>query len=248
MKRLAIILLLNLLVLLTGCSLLPGRVEYGQREVKAVPQAHTRPALVEAQKQAAAFTSDRIDEARIAAASTGADARVQVPLAEASPVAMSLSYSLGAPARPWTRTGEDLGLRLNAQTAHLDQDVSKYAQKVQKDVGKEIEGTGLVQMGFFTQWAIVLGLVALGWIALKIFGVFNPVAALAGNVVGRVSSKVVNAGFHQVVEGGEKFKQLVAKANKALSPEEIKALYAQAQQTVQDREVQDVIQKLTLRK
>jgi hypothetical protein len=248
MKKIGIILLLNLLVAISGCSLLPGRVEYGQREVKAVPQAHVRPALVEAQKQAAAFTSDRIDEARIAAAATGADVSVQVPLAEASPVAMSLSYALGAPERPWTKTGEDLSLRLNAQTARLDQDVSKYAQKVQKDVGKEIEGTGIVQMGFFTQWAIVLGLLALAWIALKIFGVFNPVAALAGNVVGRVSSKVVHAGFHQVVEGGEKFKQLIEKANSALTPEQIKALYAQAQQAVQDREVQDVIQKLTVRK
>ena len=242
-KKVLLVLTLNLT--LAGCSLLPGRVEYGQREVKEVPNVAARPELQEAQKRAADFTADRIDEARVAAAKTDADASVQVPLAEASPVAMSLAYSLGAPERPWTRTGQDLADDLNRQQAKLDQSVNKYARKVQKDVGKDIEGTGIIQMGYFTQLFLVAGLGVVLWIGWKIFGAFYAPAALAQNVVGRVSTKVLGKGFHQAIEGGEKFKQAVKDLNRALEPKEIKELFAQAQSTVQDRDVQDLIKSLT---
>lgn len=245
MKNVKIVGVVLFLNLLTGCHLLPGNAEYFQKKVKAVPVLSAQPALVEAQKQAAAFVDTKIDEAKVAAAATSADVSVQVPLAEAATVSGPLSTSLGPPAAPWTAPATKLAVKVDHETAALDKKVVKYAEKTAPLVGKEIEGTGFFQIGFFTQWALVLGVVALGWVGFKIFGTIYPAAGFAGNIVGRVSSKVLNAGFHQVVEGGEKFKKLAEAANKALSYDEIKALYAQAQMVSQDRNVQSLVKNLT---
>lgn len=224
---------------------MPARVEHFQKKVKSVPTAATEPKLVEAQKQAAQFVDKKVTEAQTAAAATSADVSVQVPLAEAAVVSGPLVTSMGPPASPWTGTAPKLAGKVDAETAKLDKKVATYAVKTAPLVGKEIEGTGLIQMGFFTQWALVLGVLALGWVALKVYGMVNPVAGLASNVVGRVSSKLLHAGFHQVIEGGEKFKELAEAANRALTFDEIKALYRQAQEATQDRSVQGLVKQLT---
>lgn len=247
LKNVGLVVLLNLILLLTSCSLLPGKVEYFQKKVKPVPVAADQPRLVESQKQAAQFLDRKVSEARLAAALTQADLTVQTPLSDAASVSGPLFMSLGPPATPWLSSGPDLAKDLSRQTALLDHKVDAYAKRTEPLEGKKIEGTGFFQIGYFTQLALFVGLAAVLWIGWKFLGTVYPVAGLAQNVVGRISSKVFHAGFHQVVEGGEKFKALVKDANCALSPDEIKALYAQAQQMTQDRDVQDVVKKLTLK-
>ena len=235
--------LLFLLLISEGCSLFPKSVEYFQKSVKAVPTASS--ALQENQKQAAQAVDSKIQEARIAAAETRADPSVQVPLAQAAPVARALTYSLGPPISLWTDNLTNLADSLNTKTAKLDKKVDDYAKDVQPLVGKKIEDTGLFKIGYFTQIGLLFGLGALVWFGLKVYGVFNPAVGTATSVVGRVSSKVLHAGFHQVVAGGEKFKELVEKANKSLSPDEIKELFAQAHERSQDQGVQDLIKQIT---
>lgn len=245
MKNVKLVGLVLLLNLAAGCHLLPGNAEYFQKKVKAVPTPALQPALVESQKQAADFVDKKIDEAKTAAAATAADVSVQVPLAEAATVSGPLSTSLGPPARPWTDSAPKLAVKVDAETAKLDKKVATYAQKTAPLVGKEIEGTGLFQIGFFTQWALVLGVLALGWVAFRIYGLTNPVAGLAGKAIGRVSSTLLNTALHQTVSAGERFKAAIEKRTDPMTPAEIKALLREYQERSQDAPVQDLIKSIT---
>lgn len=245
MKNVKLVGLVLLLNLAAGCHLLPGNAEYFQKKVKAVPTPALQPALVESQKQAADFVDKKIDEAKTAAAATAADVSVQVPLAEAATVSGPLSTSLGPPTRPWTDSAPKLAVKVDAETAKLDKKVATYAQKTAPLVGKEIEGTGLFQIGFFTQWAILIGVVILGWVGFRIWGLLYPPAGLAGKVVGRVSSTVLNAALHQTVEAGERFKNALKNRTEPMTPDEVKTLLREFQERSQDRNVQDLIKSIT---
>lgn len=235
-----------LMTLMTGCHLLPGRVEYFQKTVKPVPVLADQATLVQAQKQAAQFVAAKTEQAKVAAAATDADATVQVPLAEAAVVAGPLSTSLGPPLKSWASSGTNLGTLVNRETAKLDQKLDAYAKKVEPLEGKKIEGTGFIQMGFFTQWAIILGLGGIVWAGLKIYGLSNPVVGAGLNVAERVGSKTVAAGLHQMVQGGEAFKDLISKNFDAKTVEQIKVLFNVAHRTEQDNEVQALIKRLTV--
>mgnify|MGYP001606343544 CR=1 FL=1 len=235
------------LLLTSGCRLLPGNAEYFQKKVKKVPVPADQPALVETQKQAARFVADRVGAAKTAAAGTGADVSVQVPLSEAAVVSGPLSTSLGPPASPWPASAPALAGKIDAEPAKLDKKVSGYARSVEPLVGKEIEGTGLFQIGFFTQWLVLAGLAAAAWLAFKTYGLVNPVAGLAGNIIGRVGSKTLSAGLAQVVDGGERFKVFLTKTA-ALSDDQkavVKGLFNEAQERAQDRPVQALVRRLT---
>lgn len=240
-KLVALILFLNLL---TGCHLLPGDAEYFQKKVKAVPTVALQPAMVEAQKQAGQFVDKKIDEAKTAAAVTAADVSVQVPLAEAAVVSGPLSSSLGAPLKPWTDTAPKLAIKVDHEAALLDKKIVKYAEKTAPLIGKEIEGTGVFQVGFFTQWALVLGVLALGWAALKIYGVVNPMVGAGTKVAERVGSNVVAAAFSQVVQGGEAFLKAV-KPGATYTADEIKKIFVATHRQEQDVQVQDLVQRVT---
>lgn len=232
------------LLLLTGCHLLPGKAEYFQKHVKALPTAATQPSLVEAQKQAAQFVDNKVSEAKTAAAATAADVSVQVPLAEAATVAGPLSTSLGPPTAPWADTAPKLAVKVDSETAKLDKKVTAYAKKNESVVGKKIEGTGLFQIGFFTQWGILLGVLGLGWVALKIYGFTNPVVGAATDVAQRVSSKVLASGFHQVVAGGNRF---LKTAESKLTPEnfkQVQEIFKSSHSQEQDSAVQSLVKQL----
>lgn len=242
-KKRSLVPLCLILAFSFGCGLIPKDIELFQRKVKAVPTAS--PKHQEIEKQAAAFTSQKIEEARFAAAKTDADVSVQGPLSEASPVALSLSYSLGMPSVPWTDLGTNLSLKLNKASAGLDHDIDKYAQKVQKDEGKKIEGSGLIKIGYFSYVAILFGLAFLVWTGLKIYGMVNPIVGAGTNIVGRVGSKVLSKGMAQVVSGGEKFKELLADNFGEDQVKQIKELFNQAHERSHDNDVKDLIRSLT---
>lgn len=231
-------------ITLTGCHMLPGNAEYFQKKVKAVPVLAAQPPLVEAQKQAAAFVDVKIDEAKLAAATTFADVSVQVPLAEAATVSGPLVTSIGPPTKSWTGAALKLAAEVNAETAALDKKIAKYAEKTSPLVGKAVEGTGLFQIGFFTQWALVLGVLAFGYAALKAYGMFNPMVGAGTHVAERVGSKVVGTALHQLVKGGESFLSAVKPAV-SYTGDEIKKLFVANHRQEQDSHVQDLVQRLT---
>lgn len=233
-----------LLSLTTGCHLLPGKSEYFQKKVKPVPVVADAPKLVEVQKQAAQFVAKKVEDAKIAAATTQADVSVQVPLAEAATVAGPLSTSLGPPIAPWTDTAPKLAVKVDHETAVLDKNIVAYAKKVEPLEGKKIEGTGLFQIGFFTQWGIVLVLLGLGYAALKVYGFTNPLVGAGTKVAERVGANVAATAFHQVVKGGEAFLGAV-KPGVSYTAEQIKQLFVTSHRQEQDAHVQDLVQRVT---
>lgn len=236
------LLLIVTLSLLAGCSLLPGKVEYFQDKVKAVP-AKTD-VQKEHEKQAADYLSSKTKE--IVAEAIKIDApSVLTPARAADNVASALSLSLGVPASP-ARNDADLVAALRFDVARLDRKLDTYAKNVQPNVGKAIEGTGLIQVGFFTQWAIVLGVLALVWAGLKVYGMFNPIVGIGMNVAGRVGSKALTGAVTSLVAGGEKFKEALQVSKIPLEvQEEVQKLFRAAHESAQDKPVQELVQKLT---
>lgn len=203
-----ILALVPVLVLLTGCgSLIPKQVEFFQRKVKSVPQYSA--SALQAQKQAAQVVAQKTEEAKVAALQEGSTTNVTVPLVAANTVADSLSTSLGLPEKSYTGTPAALATKLDKNRANLDSDISDYSKSTQKDVGKKIEGTGLIRVGYFTYIGLLLLLGALVWFGIKVYGMFNPIVGTAAGAVGRVSSSVLHKGFGELVTGGQQFLQWV---------------------------------------
>lgn len=229
--------------LLAGCGILPKKVEYFQHKVKPVPEA-TETAK-EHQRQAAQFVAVKAAQVEKVAISEGAT-NIIVPAAEASGAAQALSQSLGPAETPWTKSSTNLVQTLQKDQAKLNARIEDYRQDVQQDVGKKIEGTGLFQIGYFTQWGIVLGILALLWTALKIYGLVNPAVGLGTNLVGRIGSSILSRGLSEVVAGGERFKAyLESSAVTAEVKAYVQDLFQRAHMEAQSQDVQAIVTDLT---
>jgi hypothetical protein len=202
----AALLLLVVGLLLSGCGLMPKRVEYFQREVKAVPQKPA--ALVESEKQGARLTADLVEAARIAAWAEAASTNVLNPLDGAAPVARAVSSSMGQPSSRWQGEPEVLADKIDARSARLDAKVEDYRESVAKDVGKKIEGTGLLRIPYFLNAALWLGGLAalyfVGRIALNIF--FPAIGGLFGKAE-RVGAGLAAKFASQTMRGIEEAKK-----------------------------------------
>lgn len=231
-------------LLTSGCSLIPHRVEYFQDKVKAVP-AKTA-AQVETEKQAAKFVATKTGQAVTAATAEGCSTNVVAPAREANTAADALSGSLGAPSEPWTATADALAAKLDRLDAKLDAKLERYRAEVAPNVGRKIEGSGLFSLSFFTQWGLFLGAVALVWLGLKAYGLFNPVVGLGMNIAGRVPSRVLHTGFKQVVSAGEAFKDYLAGSPLSGSEKSyVSDIFRRAHMETQSPETQAIIQQLT---
>jgi hypothetical protein len=242
MKKLFLVLPL---ALLCGCgTLLPKKVELFQRKVKAVPELTADEK--ETQRKAADYVAQKTEETKINAIATGASTNVILPATDANTVAGALSQSLGPPESPWKKDAPKLAGQLAEEQSDFNRRLDYYRQHVDKDEGKKIEGTGLVRVGYFTMWAIILGVVLLIWFGLKIYGTINPVVGLGVNTFGRVSSSVLRRGFAEVSEAGESFKRYLEESDlddKAIQA--VKDLFSRAHRESQSRDVQDIIREIT---
>lgn len=244
-RRTLVLSLLSLTLLTNGCGiLLPKQVEFFQRKVKAVPVYSG--SAEELQRQGADRIAQQIQEAADAAHSENSSTNITAPLDGAGAVAGGLSTSLGPPAKPYSGSSAALAAKLKAARAKLDAAISDYAEAVDKDVGKKIEGTGLVRVGYFTMIGGLLLLAALVWFGLKVYGVFNPVVGGVTSVIGRVSSSVVSKGFTQLVRGGEKFKDAVENSDlDEKTAEYVKKLFLASHKEAQDSDVKKVVEGIT---
>lgn len=231
-------------ILWAGCSLMPRDVEYFQRKVRPVPELSDSGR--EHQRQAAHYVAEKARQTKEAAIKAQADISVVVPATEASVVAESLSGSLGPAKSVYYGGATNLARSLDYDQAKLNSKISDYREHVEQDVGKKIEGTGLIQVGYFTQVAIILGVLALLWFGLKVYGMFNPFVGLGTNVVGHVASKTLALGFKQVVGAGEKFKQYLESSTLSDADKAAVAdLFSRAHIEGQDERIQDLIKSLT---
>jgi hypothetical protein len=236
------------LALLSGCSLLPKKVEYGQKKVKPVPEAPK--VMVEHQRQAAQYVAVKTEEVKVAALKENSSTNILVPAAEAHGAAEALTESLGPAEKPFIGPMPELVQTLHKDQAKLNEKIETYREKVEPEVGKKIEGTGFLQLGYFTNMALVIVgpilLIALLWGGLKIYGSINPAVGAGVNVVGRVASSVLSKGMAEVVAGGERFKSYLETSK---LPADAKALvsdlFSRAHQEAQSQDVQAVVTSLT---
>lgn len=246
-SRKGVFIALGLSVFLAGCSSLwPKSTEYFQKKVPEVPAVTA--AEKETQKQAADYVARKTEETHTAAISTGADSTVIVPATEAAIVADALSESIGPPESPWKKEAERLAAKLSAQQADFDRRLEAYRKRVKDLVGHEVEGTGLFEVGYFTQWIILFAVIALVWAGLKIYGLLNPIVGAGTRAVGRVSADLVKSAFTQTIEGIEEFKKWLAKSDlddraKTTVKEWIR-IHAERRQ---DHDVQQLVRALTTR-
>lgn len=243
MKKLTTLLLTVLLASTLGCSfLMPSKKEFFQKKVPTFPE---KVKILERQKEAAAFVAVKV----VAAYDEGLKAKVtnsvMVPLVEAKTIAIPLSVSLGHPASPYTGNPTNLAKTINKLEAQYETKLKELEGQLEPIEGKNITGTGLIQIGYFTYIGILIGIVILLYFAYKTASIFYP-ALKIGSVAVSTGASLVKRGFTEVIEGGEKFKTLVQKQiTDSGVQEKVLALFSQAHKEAQSRDVQDVVSGLT---
>lgn len=232
-----------LIVGLSGCSILsPGKKELFQTKVPTFPE---KAKVEEKQKQAATFVAEKVGIAYDEGLKANVTNSVMSPLYEAKVVAAPLAESLGSPQTPYRGTATNLVDELHKLDAKFDAAMRKLEGKLGELEGKKIEGTGLIQMGYFTWLFVLFGIFALLWFVLKIVSIFNPPVAMGMSAVS-AGSNLLRRGFNEVIEAGENFKNAVkAKVEDPDTQERVLEMFRQAQLAAQSRDVQLVVKQLT---
>ena len=232
-----------------GCGLLPKRVEYFQRKVEAVPEKTERAS--ETERQAAAFIATTSREVELLAVREQTSTNMQEAAGEVVTAAQALSTSLGPPAEPWDHPATPLALKLAHAGNKLDRAVEDYRQDVAPDVGKKIEGTGAIQLGYFTNLLLVGGglalLTLLLYTGVKIaLSIYAPgVSGVVGQVA-KVPLATLKGLAEQTVKGVEGFKSELRSLGLGEKAEAaIRTLLRTELQKKQDGAVQKVARDLT---
>lgn len=234
------------IILLCGCSLFPKKVEYFQDKVEKAPvknETHQ-----EVQKEAALYVAEKTQETYEVAIKENASTNLLKPALESKIVANSLSDSLGKPKEEFSGPAKELSRKLDSLEAKFDSKLNSFIKDNDENAGKKIEGTGLIQMGYFTQFIILAVILSIVWVAVKIIGVLNPAVGVGTKVIsgGFLGvSKLLGKGFREIVEGGQKFKQRIEEEiEDPEMKEKILELFKQSHKEKQSRDVQDTIDKL----
>lgn len=232
-----------LLLSVSGCSIFsPGKKEFFQTKVPVFPE---KAKVEEKQKQAADFVAKKVEVAYDEGLKAQVTNSVMVPLGEAHAVASPLSETLGPPTKPYKGAGTNLVNEMHGLEARYNTSLKELEDKLGGLEGKKIEGTGLIQVGYFTWLAFLFGLGALLFFILKIVSIFNPPVALATSTIS-AGAGLLRRGFSEVVEAGEKFKDMVkAKVENPELQQSVLDLFRRAHMEAQSRDVQSVIQQLT---
>lgn len=238
-----ILIFILLLGLTVSCSLIPKNVEFFQDRVKQVPEKSVT--TVEREKQAAEFVDRRVNQAKDAAIEEHSSTNIISPLLDASIASDALKLSLGAPAKLWDDSSERLAADLRREIARLDKKLEAYKKSVEPNVGKKIEGSGLISMGYFSYLAIFFGILLVLSTAIKIYGMINPVVGLAGNAA-KIPVKLLGQGFKQIISAGEAFKsEIDKKIADPATKELILDIFKASHERKQDEQVQSIIKDLT---
>lgn len=231
---------------LTGCSLVPKRVEFFQDKVHKFPAVTAK--QEELQREAAALAKQKAAVVVDEALKENASPYVLAPAREVEKLTDSVSTSLGPPVSPADNT-TNVVAKLEKAVAKHNNSVVNFAKENDKDAGKKIEGTGLLQIPYFAYAGGVLGFILLVWVVLRAVlaaaSAANPGAAVAVGGM-NVATSVLSKGFHQIVEGGEAFKDWIKHevSDPGLQQRILSAFQAN-HVTAQDSDVQAVVKQLT---
>jgi hypothetical protein len=238
--RYLIVLVILLCALLTGCALIPTPVEYFQDRVRPVPERSE--AAEESLRQAARLAAERAAETERAALTTEAAALVLTPARDTAVLTGTVSDRLGPPSAPWRGEIEALVARMDAQEARYQRELSIYREAVQENVGKPIEGTGAIQVGYFTHLLILAAIFAAAWMIVRIIALFNaPVSVGLKTVEG--GTRFLGRALAEVVEAGQDFKTRLRKrlADQPNLAESILNDFRDAHRASQSRDVQRAV-------
>jgi len=229
--------------------LIPKNVEFFQDKVHKFPAVTAK--QVELQREAAALAKEKSRAVTKAAIEADAPANVTEPAQEVEILTDAVSTSLGPPVSPSTNSAE-VASKLNKSVAKHDNKVESFAKENNKDAGKKIEGTGLIQVPYFIYLGGFLVVAIIFWhlakTALQAAGAAYPPAAIPASIaVGgmNVAQSTLAKGFQQIVSGGESFKNWIENEipDDALKQKIISAFTAN-HQTAQDSDVQAVVKAL----
>lgn len=241
---------LSISMLFAGCSLIPKNVEFFQKKVKDVPAK--KASAIETERQAAKYLWEELDNAYVAAMVEHASTNVTIPLRNAHIVAPALSLSLGPPETVWptastyqSDSSTNLAKELTKNTAKLNEKIDDYRDDTKPLAGKKIEGTGLIQMSYFTYVGILIGLVMLVRFGMNVYAKTNPAAAIGMNMM-RIPAQQASKALSEIIEGGEHFIGKVTDEIKdPVVLDKVISLFKSAHMEKQSRDVQNIVDTLT---
>ncbi len=228
---------------LTGCNIIPKPVEYFQDRVQPVPE---RPAQAdESLRQAARLAADRAAATERAALSTDAAPEVLQPASDTAILTSAVSAQVGPPANGWQGDVPALMARMDTQEASYRRELETYRAEVRALAGKKIEGTGAIQVGYFTHLLILAAVMAVVWLILRIVAITNtPVSVGFKTIEG--GSKFLGRVFSELVEAGQDLKTRI-KQSLADNPELLESIltdFKTAHQSSQSRDTQKAMGKV----
>lgn len=225
--------------------MIPKKVEFFQDKVHRFPQPTAK--QEELQREAAALAKQKAQETVDAALKENASPYVVSPARETEKLTDAVSTSLGPPISATTNTDKVVS-GLNTAVAKHNNKVANFAEDNDKNAGKKIEGTGLFQIPYFV-WLGAVGIVLLiGWHLLKLviegLQAYPPTAIPATVAVGglHVAESVASKALHQVVAGGQAFKNWIThEVENPELKEKILSAFRANHQTAQDEDVQTLV-------
>lgn len=228
------------LCLLTGCSLIPKKVELFQDKVHRFPQPSAK--QEEFQREAAALAKQRAAQTVDEAIKENASPFVLAPARDTEKLADAVSTSLGPPVKE--ATDASVADKLNSATGKYNNKVEDFSKENDKNANKKIEGTGLVQVPYFAWAGGVVALILLVWVVLKAVltaaSAANP-GALIGVAGMNVAGNTLAKGFHQVVKGGELFKEWVGKELEPALQQKVLDAFTTLHKQAQDGDVKAIV-------
>jgi hypothetical protein len=247
MKKILSLFLLAFLVFQVGCgTLIPKRVELFQDKVRKFPevtQAHK-----ETQRQAAQRAKEKASETLIAAVSEKASPFVISPATETVVLTDAIADVVGPPAKRPTIDTLALADEVRKTLATQAKKVDSFKEDSNENVGKKIEGTGLVQVPYFVWLGGFCFVAFIVWhlakLALSAASAANP-GALLGVGAMNVAGSTVSKGVVQLVDGGKRFLKWADKVveDPALK-QKITDAFLDSHKRAQDEDVKAIVDRL----
>lgn len=237
------------IICLSGCSLFrPKDKEFFQKKVIDVPEKIT-PAYSETQRQGLQYVKYNVDQAYVAALQEQASTNVTQPLTNAITVIDPLIVQAGPPIKAYQGDPVKLAQWINKTASDYNKAIDKYTDKIEPLVGKKIEGTGWIQMGYFTWIGFLLfGLFLLYAVTKIVLSIWFPAISVGARSVSNLTSSAVSKALSQVISGGEAFKTMLDDhLDDQATIDKVKELFKIAQNSKQDQHVQDTIKVLTVK-
>jgi hypothetical protein len=242
MKRL---LLVALLVGLCGCgTLIPKKVELFQDKVKSVPVAKASEREIQRQ---AAFMASQLS-LKTAVSLIGENSPLSKDASDTALLTGAISESLGPPLRPSNDPAAELAAELRRTIARLNERLDDFRQGNNENVGKKIEGTGLIQVPYVLWAGGFVVMLFIGYVLLKIAvgiaSAMNPGVAFGRNAV-QFGARGLAKAFSQVVKGGQDFKKaLDQKIDDPALRQQVLDLFVSSQKQAQDEDAKAAIKHL----